>query len=259
VDGVYFQIDKMQCLRIGEGSSVLFAFHGFGQNPHCFEMLRELFPEYSIYSFDILSFGKTPQKADIQELIQRFCENYKIRTFSVLAFSIGAKMALSMLETFSERVEKVCLVAPDGFKKTFWYELAVSWLGKPFFWQFIRKPHRIFKFAYYLQALGILKSEQIRMAQKYTESTPKRFLLWRTWLAHQYLYPNHHTLHKIFSVENPETLIFASDKDELIKHKPIARFAKRHKSVQLVYKSCSHYRVLSEALKSQEFLDFFRT
>jgi len=259
VDGVYFQVDKMQCLRIGEGEKILFAFHGFGQNPHVFECLKAFLPNYTIYSFDLLSFGKTPQKEDVYKLIQTFCTNYKIEKFSVLAFSIGAKMALSIVEKFSEKIEKICLVAPDGFKKSFWYEFAVSWIGKPLFWRFIKKPHQIFKIAYYLQAFKFVKNEQIRMAQKYTDSAPKRFLLWRTWLANQYLYPNHKVLQQIYTTQNIATYIFLAENDEVIPAQPILYFAQKHTCVQTTHKNCSHFRVLTEVLKSQDFLDFFKS
>ncbi|KOY87933.1 hypothetical protein AD998_18915 [bacterium 336/3] len=259
MDGVYFQVDKMQCLRIGEGERNLFAFHGFGQNPEVFNCLRTLLPNYTIYSFDLLSFGKTPQKDDINELIQTFCKNYQIKKFSVVAFSIGAKMALSIVEKLASQIEKICLVAPDGFKKTFWYEFAVSWIGKPLFWRFIQKPHQIFKIAYYLQSVKLIKNEQIRMAQKYTESAPKRFLLWRTWLANQYLYPSHKNLQKIFATQELPTQIFLAEQDELIASKPILHFAQKHNCIQTTHKNCSHFRVLAEVLKSQEFLDFFKS
>jgi pimeloyl-ACP methyl ester carboxylesterase len=257
VDGIYLQIDKMQCLQIGEGKKILFAFHGFGQNPTTFEALRCVLPDYTIYSFDMLSFGKQPKKREVFEQIERFCKSYGIDKFSLLAFSIGAKMALCLVEHFSEKIEKICLVAPDGFKKHFWYNLAVSSIGKPLFWRFIKHPHLFFRWAHYLAYLKILPHQLIKIAEKYTDTPPKRFLLWRTWLAYKNLFPHHPSLHRIFEQKSIPTKIILAYDDHLIPMKSVTTFSDKYSCIQTEQTVYLHHRVLHEAFKQPSFSSFF--
>jgi len=246
----------MQCLRIGDGEKALFAFHGFGQSPHFVETLAEKLPEYTFYSFDLLSFGREPSKSEVLRLINAFCKEYSIVQFSVLAFSIGARMALSFLENCSKNIEKICLIAPDGFKKHFFYELAVSTLGKMLFWKFIQKPHFFIKLAQFFLPSSFDK--ELKMAQKYTQTPPKRFLLWRTWLANRFLYPHHPKLHQVWQEQAYPTQIWFAEKDLLAPAKNIRKFSKKHPHFQLKELSLSHQKLLWEVFAKEEFLNFFK-
>ncbi len=258
MDGVYLQTQKMQCLQIGEGEKILFAFHGFGQNPNVFEDLRPLLPNYTIYSFDLLSFGKTPSKQDVIRLFEEFLNNQQISSFSVLSFSIGSKMALSLLEYFSERIEKLILIAPDGFKKNYWYEFATSYVGKKFFWQFIKNPDFFLKTAQLLSKFKVLDRHLLRIAQSYTDSPPKRFLVWRTWLSQQHLFPNHKVLHKIYQKNEIYTQIFTAAEDKICPLAPILDFSKPYRCIEVIQSPFQHHRLLKETLKNSYFLSFLK-
>ncbi|MFN3315350.1 MAG: alpha/beta fold hydrolase [Raineya sp.] len=258
MDGVYLQTQKMQCLQIGEGEKILFAFHGFGQNPNVFECLRPLLPNYTIYSFDLLSFGKEPQKKEIFRLVDEFCHNQQIKKFSIVSFSIGSKIALSLLENFSEKIEKMILIAPDGFRKSYWYQFATSFFGKKLFWQFIKNPHYFLKIAHYLSKIKILNKELLKITQIYTDTPPKRFLLWRTWLSQKHLFPNHKVLHKVYQENQIFTKIFATAEDRFCPLPPILTFSKNHTCIEVVQSPTKHHRLLNETLKNSYFLDFLK-
>lgn len=258
MDGAYLQTQKMQCLQIGEGEKKLFAFHGFGQNPNVFECLRPLLPDYTIYSFDLLSFGKEPSKQEVFRLLDEFCQNQQIKKFSIVSFSIGSKMALSLLENFSEKIEKIVLIAPDGFRKNYWYQFATSHFGKNFFWQFIKNPAFFLKIAQFLSKFKILDTHLLRIAQSYTDSPPKRFLLWRTWLSQKYLFPNHKILHKVYQKNEICTQIFTSAEDKICPLAPILAFSKPYRCIEVIQSSAKHHRLLKETLKNSYFIDFLK-
>ena len=256
MDGVYLQTQKMQCLQIGEGTKTLFAFHGFGQSPSVFECLRQYLPQYTIYSFDLLSFGKEPSKKEVFGLLEQFCHTHHIQSFSILSFSIGSKMALSLLEHFSEQVEKLVLIAPDGFQKNYWYEFASSSFGKKIFWQFVKNPTFFLKIAHYLSRAKILNKELLKIAQVYTDSPPKRFLLWRTWLSQKHLFPNHQILQKVYQKNNILTKIFTASEDKLCPLPPIIAFSETHKCIEVIHSPSKHHRLLQETLKNSNFINF---
>lgn len=256
MDGVYLQTQKMQCLQIGEGEKILFAFHGFGQNPQVFECLRQYLPQYTTYSFDLLSFGKEPSKQEVFGLLEQFCHMYRVDKFSVVSFSIGSKMALSLLEHFSHQIEKLVLIAPDGFQKNYWYQLATSTFGKKIFWQFIKNPSFFLKIAHYLSKVKILNKDLLKIAQIYTDSPPKRFLLWRTWLSQKNLFPNHQNLQQILTERPIPTKIFTASQDKLCPLPPIIAFGKVHNCVEIISSDSKHHRLLQEILKNSDFINF---
>ncbi|GAB4128722.1 MAG: hypothetical protein OHK0045_20620 [Raineya sp.] len=258
MDGVYWQIQKMQCLQIGEGRKTLFAFHGFGQNPNVFESLRTFLPDYTTYSFDLLSFGKEPNKEAIFTLIDNFCKNQSIDKFSVLSFSIGSKIALSLLEHFSERIERLILLAPDGFQRNYWYEFATSFWGRRIFWQFIKHPNFFLKIAYYLSKIHLLDRQMLKMAEIYTNSPPKRLLLWRTWLSQKHLFPNHQVLHNVYRARGIPTQIFVASEDKLCPAKPILEFSRKYACIELVHSTVKHHHLLNDVLKNSYFLNFLK-
>jgi len=258
MDGVYLQTQKMQCLQIGRGEKVLFAFHGFGQNPSVFECLRQYLPQYTIYSFDLLSFGKEPTKSEVFGLLEQFCKTHHITFFSILSFSIGSKMALSLLEHFSEQVEKIVLIAPDGFQKNFWYEFATSSIGKQIFWKFIKKPSFFLKIAEFLSKIKFIDTDLLKIAKIYTDNPPKRFLLWRTWLSQKHLFPNHQSLQKIYDEKPIATRIFVSETDKLCPVAPIRNFSKNYRCIKIIDSPTQHHRLLDEILRNQLFLEFLQ-
>lgn len=259
MNGVYYQINKMQCLQIGEGKKFLFAFHGFGQSPKAFEKLEILLPEYTIFSFDILSFGKEPKKENFCEQISVFCQQHGILIFSVLAFSIGARMALSLLESCPEKIEKTYLIAPDGFQKNYWYQLAVSPLGKLAFWRFIKKPLFFLKIAQMLTHAGLLHQELYLLAEKYSNTPPKRFLLWRTWLSHKHLMPNLKILHHVLGQKPIPIVILLAHQDLLTPSLSVQKFATTHPCIHVKHSSYKHHQILREALQDKELLSFFQS
>lgn len=256
MDGVYLQTHKMQCLQIGTGTKTLFAFHGFGQNPNVFECLRQYLPQHTIYSFDLLSFGKEPSKKEVFDLLEQFCNTHHIESFSILSFSIGSKIALSLLEHFPEKVKKIVMIAPDGFKKNYWYQFATSSFGKKIFWQFIKNPNFFLKIAHYLSKTKVLNKELLKIAQVYTDSPTKRFLLWRTWLSQKNLFPNHQILRKVYRENNILTKIFTASEDNLCPLPPILAFSRAYRCIEVIRSPVKHHRLLQETLKNSDFINF---
>jgi pimeloyl-ACP methyl ester carboxylesterase len=254
--GEYLQIENLQCLQIGVGEKVLVAFHGFGQTPQIFEQLENILPEYTIFSFDLLSFGREPSKSEVLKLFEKFFQNQQIEKFNLLAFSIGAKIALCLLENFSEKIEKITLVAPDGFQKRFWYKFATSVWGKPLFWQFIRYPQWIYPIADLLSKISLISKAKYRQIKNFTDTPPKRLLLWKTWLSQKNFSPILKSIEEVLSQKKIKMQIFLAYQDELCDEKPIIAFAEKQKSVELLATSYKHHRILQEVLKDNRFAEF---
>lgn len=123
---------RLHYYEYGTGSEILIAFHGFGMRGNQFSKLENaLGDRYKIYSFDLFFHGETQliddtvntirkglNAPEIAHAIDDFLTSIgkKDASFSLLSYSIGAKLALAVLQTFPKRVNNAYFIAADGFE-----------------------------------------------------------------------------------------------------------------------------------------------
>ncbi len=257
--GEYLQIENLQCLQIGTGKKCILAFHGFGQTPKVFEYLENILPEYTIFSFDLLSFGREPSKKQVLKQFEAFLQKQQIAKFNLIAFSIGAKVALVLLENFSKKIEKITLIAPDGFEKHLIYAFATSFWGKPLFWQFVRHPQRFYFIINSLNKTSLISKVEYLQIKNFTDTLAKRLLLWKTWLSQKNFSPQLKNIKRILAQKRIQMQIFLAYQDELCSEGPIIAFANNQASVRLLFTTYKHHRILQEVLKDNRFAAFMNS
>ncbi|WP_370086195.1 alpha/beta hydrolase [Ekhidna sp.] len=129
--------------KYGEGSQILIAFHGFGQDSKIFkEWTKNYGSVYTIYAFDIFYHGKshrsksTLTKKQWASYLLEFLQKEGVDNFSVLGYSLGGRFAIASAMILPKQVDEVILIAPDGIYLSIWFKLATSpwirWLFKYF-------------------------------------------------------------------------------------------------------------------------------
>ena len=134
--------------RFGSGPRSAFCFHGFGEDAASFNFLAKYAGnQYTFYSIDLPFHGNTDWKegltftdSDLSQILEEVLRqnNYERQTLNhkltLLGFSLGGRVALSLFELIPGKFEKMVLLAPDGLKINFWYWLATqTWAGNKFF------------------------------------------------------------------------------------------------------------------------------
>jgi len=186
----------------GSGALPILAFHGFGRTGADFAILEEaLGDRCTLYAFDLHFHGQSPgypERADLpftpNELITfftAFADSIHAPKVNVLGYSLGGRIALSLLEHMPERVERVFLVAPDGLKTRPWYRgLAASRIGRWLYKRFVFDPtitHGIMKA---LRALRLMNERMFRFLMGQTDSRAKRQLVHDVWLSYRLIEPD---------------------------------------------------------------------
>jgi pimeloyl-ACP methyl ester carboxylesterase len=112
----------------GSGNKPMLAFHGYGMTGKQFHVLKNsILTQYHVYGFDHFFHGESvlegwPEK-QIREGMPRemvgayLDEWFKIygkQKVSLMAYSIGANLALILLEEYPELIDEIILMAPDG-------------------------------------------------------------------------------------------------------------------------------------------------
>ena len=191
--------------RFGSGSKVAICFHGFGENAAMFGFLANYAGnQYTFYSIDLPFHGKTDWKdglnftnADLQQIVEEILQknNHTLPTknysLSLLGFSLGGRMALSLYQAMPDKIQKLILLAPDGLKMNFWYWLATqTWLGNKFFAFTMKKPGWFFGFLKLLNKLKLVNASIFKFVNYYIGDAEVRRLLYARWTTLRKLRPN---------------------------------------------------------------------
>jgi pimeloyl-ACP methyl ester carboxylesterase len=228
------------CYKIsGRGEKVLLLFHGFGQHHHAFNALSEaLAPVFTLYSFDLFFHGNSEwnegeqplEKEMWRAMMLKFLQKHKIENFTVLGFSLGGKFALTSLELFPDKIERIVLLAPDGIKTNFWYSLATyPLLLRKFFKSMILKPGRLHTVTSLLNALHLVDRGILRFAESQMDTQEKRERVYYSWVVFRHLHVdiqkiadviNQRAIHLIMIVGNHDKIITVQNMQALLRLVP---------------------------------------
>ena len=194
---IQYNDSSLHYAKAGNGEKHLLVFHGFGQDLNVFDFLAQsLARHYTFYIFDLYFHGKskwsqdekTLEKQEWREIIGRFLNENKINTFAVAGFSLGGKFALATLEAFPEKIREIFLIAPDGIKTSFWYNLATyPVVLRKFFRSMILHPERFLKLAKLLNKTRLVDQGLIRFAEYQMNTEEKRRRVYHTWVVFRHL------------------------------------------------------------------------
>ena len=123
----------LEYLTFGKGSNIILAFHGFGRKAEDFLLFEKILEEkYTVISFNFFHHGNSSYPNDriekntlsveeLNDFFEYFLKEKNISRFSLMGYSMGGKICLSLLEKFANRIDDIFLFAPDGIKINFWY------------------------------------------------------------------------------------------------------------------------------------------
>lgn len=249
-----YQQARLHYCRSGEGKSVLFLFHGYGQS---MEQLRELekvlSAKYTIYSFDLFYHGGSFWHEKDQPLSKTFwrqmltilIERDQIKKISLLGFSMGGKFALASLEAFPDQVERLILLAPDGVVTSFWYVLATfSKCSRAVFRRMILMPSWYVKVASLLSLLGLVNKGVMRFANTQMRTLTQRRRVYYSWIIFRELKFNFQRIASICNTNNIQVEIFLGEFDKMINAKSIKKELRLLHHYELAILSAGHSNLI---------------
>ncbi len=213
---------------IGNGTQTMLAFHGFGRDGTDFKTLEpSLGNDFTIISFDLFHHGTSEIKknnegtefnaADLKELINQYLLIHHTERFSLLAYSLGGRISLQLIELFGDKIDTVLLFAPDGLKYSLMYHfITKTKLGKTMFKQFITTPGLFFFLLKLLNKTGIVKNSVFKFLNLQLDTQTKRQRVFDTHLFFRNIHPDLEHVKAIINTKPIKLHLFFGRHDTII-------------------------------------------
>lgn len=173
----------------GNGPGIVLCFHGYGETARMFEFLAKYSGDlYTFYSIDLPFHGETKWNEglnftlnDLTQIVRKIIVNND-KKFSLMGFSLGCRVCLSLFQQMPERIEKIILLAPDGLKMNRWYWLATQthWGNKLFLFT-INRPALFFGILKLMNKLKLVNLSIYKFVSFYIGDKEVRNLLYTRW------------------------------------------------------------------------------
>jgi pimeloyl-ACP methyl ester carboxylesterase len=226
---IYFAYknSRIGCLRFGHGERLLIAFHGFGDRATLFLPLQEsLEPHYTVYAVDLPHHGHTQwresffNKRDIKRIISTIAEMENKYSFELMGYSFGARILQRMVWEFAPRLDRLFLLAPDGFNTKGMFE--ISMIPRPIryaLWWILNKPFWFLRILTFFRKYKLINEFIYDFTFKHLGRVERRMRLFSYWLSmDDFVIPMQRVLDKLQRINIPIELFFG-EKDPIV---PIA-------------------------------------
>ncbi|HMK26989.1 MAG TPA: alpha/beta hydrolase [Chitinophagaceae bacterium] len=247
--------------RFGSGPRPAFCFHGFGEDACSFNFFGKYAgDQYTFYAIDLPFHGKTDWKdgltftpSDLLQIVEEVLQqnNYKLQTtnykFTLLGFSLGGRIALSLFQLMPGKVEKLVLLAPDGLKINFWYWLSTqTWAGNKFFHFTMKHPGWFFGFLKLMNKLKLVNSSVFKFVDYYIGDAEVRRLLYARWTCLRKFRPEVKRIKSLIREKNCKVRLIYGEHDRIILSSVGERFRKGIEEQCLLSVIHSGHQVLHE-------------
>ncbi len=220
------------------GERFLFLFHGYGQTTDIFQtFIESVKPYFTVIAIDLFFHGASEMIQHHKDyisiaawngLFEKILKKHSINTFSLLSFSIGSRFVFSVMETFQSRIERIVLIAPDGFGNNFWFRISTSnVVCRGVFKLVLTYPALIRWPGKLLQLLGMINAYTYRFIQKSLQLKSERERIYNTWVYFRKLKITSPDFERIIQQSLIPLLFVTGEADELVAGTEIKKISNR--------------------------------
>jgi pimeloyl-ACP methyl ester carboxylesterase len=175
---------------MGQGPLLTVCFHGFGESADHFAHLSERLPDHTLVAIDMPFHGKTewnePDRLTVPELVRIVseCPPLAGRAFGVMGYSMGGKMALSLVQSYPAPVTHLCLIAADGLRFDPWHWFCTrTLLGKRLLERMVEDPSRVLAMLRLFERAGWVNPSSYKFVTYHLKDPVLRRMVHGTWIS----------------------------------------------------------------------------
>lgn len=219
---------------MGRGSKIVLCLHGFGESKSSFALLeKHLQDKYTFLCLDLPFHGDTEWNEgllfcpeDLKNVIHLCFKEIGLEedtTFSTLAYSLGGRLVLWLIEKEPRMINRAILLAPDGLHVNFWYWLGTqTWAGNKLFQATMKRPGWFFGMINMSSKLGMLNKSIIKLVHYYLGNEEGRLLLYERWTTLRKFKPDLKVVKKnVTSFKIPVRLVLGNYDQIILKKRGI--------------------------------------
>lgn len=155
------------------------------------QLANSLGSRYTIYSFDFAYHGRTAwseqhgfTKSEFLKMLDTFMLQHHFKKISLLGFSMGGRVALSVIPDLAEKLDDVILIAPDGIEERIYYRSFMAGKsGEAVFREVLKHPKLLIAAADAFSKIGLTKKYVAEYMKNYWADERKRDKLFNVWLS----------------------------------------------------------------------------
>jgi pimeloyl-ACP methyl ester carboxylesterase len=252
------------CWKVfGNGTKIMLAFHGFGQTGEAFLPIFNALPNLTIYAMDLPFHGATAildkniplEPSHVEEILDNLIKQEQIDQFSIIGFSIGAKLIFPLFQKFAPHIQGVTLIAPDGIKENFWYRLATgSKLMRGVFKQVLQKNQTTNIMLSYARSFGLISSKTSTFVKASLNNQDRKNKVYDTWCYLRKLKADNKQVSMTINNHSICLDFVVGDNDHIIPIKSIADLSGRIENKNIIRLKGGHYDLIrnyAESLSSK--------
>jgi len=244
--------------KYGKGNNIHLLFHGFGQTMKVFNSYLKLKKENDCFLvFDIFYHGQSSWISTHQELTKlvwkeilvSLMEIEDFEQFHLVGYSMGGKFSLITFELFPEKVLSMLLMAPDGIKTGFWYNMATfPGVFNHFFKYMIFHPETFFTWIDRLERFGLLQSSLLKFVKSQMQTRTKRAQVYFTWTVFKPLQPDLNLIILALRQQQTPITLVTGEFDKMVTSKNLHTFSSKIPHIQAIEFSCGHNSLIEETV-----------
>ena len=243
----------------GSGKEYLLAFHGVGREADDYKIFEKTLGEkYTIVAVNLYHHGNSvyPEnrmfenqisKKEFIEHIEQLLTELKIDRFSIMGYSLGGRVALTCVQLFYKRINRIILIAPDGLKISHYNNFVTRTnMGKNYIKWLVKKPDEFFALIDKLHRYKIVNNRSKRMINFHFETHEKRVLLRNVISSFKNIIPNINKVTRYINKHNIEIVMVFGKHDFIIPIKLGTRFLKGIRSKKEMHVIDASHNILTE-------------
>jgi len=223
----------------GGGTRNILVFHGYGQEISIWKnFLSPLEENNVVYYFHLFGHGKSLvnenallkglNNTEWQQMLELFLRKEMIQRFSLIAYSLGAKLGLLVNEYFAPQIDHAIYLAPDGVKPDYAQIILIrNKPGRLLLNWFHRNPALLNYSLGLAKKVGAINHRAHQYFLQQTQTIESRNFVLQIWYAYRKLRPNIERAMMESLQSNTAFYLFYGTKDSLINKKYIESAIKK--------------------------------
>lgn len=196
--------NRIAYYRLGNGKQWAVCFHGYGQSGTVFNCFTPaIAASYTFIVIELPHHGHTEwvqhlpmQPTDLMQIIESIIPPKTV--FTLIGYSMGARIALCLLQQYPKSINQIILLAPDGVHNNVWQWLSTQTnFGNQLFKYFMLQVNWLPWLVTQLGNCRLLNPSITRFVLFSIATKPLRSLLFHRWTTMRLFWPNQQRLQHV--------------------------------------------------------------